>query len=203
MIYFVSGQSRLFTDSFKIISVEESIKLLSKLSVVGVDTETEGFDPYTKKLLSLQLGCKDFQVVIDCTTIDVTLYKEFLESDRLFLFWNAKFDLKFLYHQRIVPKSVWDGYLAEKLMWLGYPPGYHSMSLKSAGELYCNIELDKSVRGQIIYKGLTDDVIIYGATDVKYLEDIMNAQIIKLKEQDLLDAVEYENRFVRVLAYIE
>ena len=55
MIYFVSGQSRLFTDSFKIISVEESIKLLSKLSVVGVDTETEGFDPYTKKLLSLQL----------------------------------------------------------------------------------------------------------------------------------------------------
>ena len=203
MIYFVSGQSRLFTDSFKIISVEESIKLLSKLSVVGVDTETEGFDPYTKKLLSLQLGCKDFQVVIDCTAIDVTLYKEFLESDRLFLFWNAKFDLKFLYHQRIVPKRIWDGYLAEKLMWLGYPPGYHSMSLKSAGELYCNVELDKSVRGQIIYKGLTDDVIVYGATDVKYLEDIMNAQIIKLKEQDLLDAVEYENRFVRVLAYIE
>ena len=141
--------------------------------------------------------------MLSLTTEEKQQLKEYLESDRLFLFWNAKFDLKFLYHQRIVPKRIWDGYLAEKLMWLGYPPGYHSMSLKSAGELYCNIELDKSVRGQIIYKGLTDDVIVYGATDVKYLEDIMNAQIIKLKEQDLLDAVEYENRFVRVLAYIE
>ena len=79
MIYFVTNEQRIF-ESFKIISVEESLRLLNTLSIVGVDTETKGLDPYTGTLLSLQLGCKEFQVVIDCTTIDIKKYKEFLES---------------------------------------------------------------------------------------------------------------------------
>ena len=39
--------------------------------------------------------------------------------------------------------------------------------------------------------------------DIKYLEDIYNKQLEILKEKELLTAVEIENRFVRVLAYIE
>lgn len=93
--------------------------------------------------------------------------------------------------------------LAEKLMWLGYPPGTHSMSLKSAGELYCNVELDKSVRGKIITVGITEETIVYAANDVKYEISIYNKQQELLKEKDLLDAVKFENEFVKVLAYIE
>ena len=203
MIYFVSNQSRLPSESFQCITVEKSLQLLSTLHIVGIDTETSSLDCWTGKLLSLQLGCKEFQVVVDCTTIDISLYKEFLESDRLFLFWNAKFDLKWLYRKGIIVKKVYDGFLAEKLMYLGYPSGMHSMSLKSAGEFYCKVELDKSVRGKIIYQGLTDEVIVYGATDVKYLEDIYNKQLVLLKEKGLLTAIDYENRFVRPLAYME
>lgn len=164
MIYLVTTHQELFSNNiYQIITVEESLKLLESLTIVGLDTETEGFDPYTKKLLLLQLGCYDFQVVIDCKTIDIQLYKDYLESDRTFLGWNLKFDLKFLFRQHIVPKKVYDGFLAEKLMWLGYPPGIHSLSLKTAGETYCNIELDKTVRGKIHYAGLTTDVIEYAA----------------------------------------
>ena len=164
MIYLVTRQQELFTNEiYKIVSVEESLELLKPLTIVGLDTETEGFDPYTKNLLLLQLGCFDFQVVIDCTTIDIQLYKDYLESDRLFLGWNLKFDLKFLFRHCIVPKKVYDGFLAEKLMWLGYPPGMHSLSLKTAGETYCNVELDKTVRGKIHYAGLATDVIEYAA----------------------------------------
>ena len=98
MIYLVTACQELFTNElYQIVTVEESLKILEPLTIVGLDTETEGFDPYTKKLLLLQLGCYDFQVVIDCETIDVQLYKSYLESDRLFLGWNLKFDVKFLF----------------------------------------------------------------------------------------------------------
>ena len=204
MIYLVTLNQELFdNDAYKIISVKESLEILEPLQIVGLDTETSGLDCWTKELLSVQLGCRDFQVVIDCKTIDILQYKEYLESDRLFIGWNLKFDLKFLYRKFIIPKNVYDGYLAEKMQWVGYPSGMHSLSLKSAGYEYLGIELDKSVRGKIIYQGLNTETIIYSANDVAYLEDIRNKQLERLKEKDLLTALEYENRFVRVLAYIE
>lgn len=204
MIYLVTNQKELFeSETYKIISVEESLKLLNTLTIVGLDTETEGLDPWTKGLKSIQLGNYEFQIVIDTTTISPLVYKEYLESDRLFIGWNLKFDLKFLFRQGIVPKRVWDGYLAERLMWLGYPPGIHSLSLKSAGENYLGIELDKSVRGKIIYAGLTEDVIVYSANDVKYLEKIMRLQYEELVKKGLEKAIIYENKFVLPLAYCE
>ena len=204
MIYLVTTNTLLpNNDIIKIVSIEESLELLNPLTIVGLDTETTGLDCWTKELLSVQLGCKEFQVVIDCSTIDIQYYKDYLESDRLFIGWNLKFDLKFLYRKSIIPKKVYDGFLAEKMQWVGHPKGTHSFSLKSAGYNYLNIELDKTVRGQIIYKGLTEDTIIYAANDVAYLEDIRDKQLIKLEEKGLLTALRYENSFVRVLAYIE
>ena len=50
---------------------------------------------------------------------------------------------------------------------------------------------------------MTDDVIIYAANDVKYLEAIMNEQIKELTEKDLMTAIDYENRFVFPLSYCE
>lgn len=204
MIYFVTNKQELFeNDVYKCISVDESLELLRPLKVVGLDTETEGFDPYTKRLLSLQLGNRDFQVVIDCSTVDVLQYKEFLESNRTFLGWNLKFDLRFLYRHGIYPRKVYDGYLAEKLLWLGYPSGIHSLSLKSAGEHYVGVELDKTVRGKIHYEGLSTEVIKYAADDVKYLEDIILAQYQELKKKGLTTAIKVENKFVLPLAYME
>lgn len=205
MVYLVSLQSTLFSnENYKVISVEESLRLLNPLTKVGLDTETTSLDCHTGQLKLLQLGCYDFQIVIDCTTISISNYKEYLESDRLFIGWNLKFDLKWLFKHGIVPKRVYDGFLAEKLMWLGYPAGMHSMSLKSAGMTYLDIELDKSVRGKVIWsKELTWDIIEYAALDVKYLEKIMDKQHEELEKKELLTAIEYENRFVLPLAYCE
>lgn len=205
MIYLVTLNQELFdNEAYKIIGVDESLSLLEPLRVVGVDTETSELDVYTGTLLSVQLGNFDNQVVIDCLTIDITLYRDFLESDRLFIGWNLKFDLKWLYKYNIIPKKVYDGFLAEKLMWLGYPAGIHSMSLKAAGENYLGIELDKSIRGKIIWDGLkSTDTIVYAARDVQYLEKIKEKQEKELKKKDLLRAIEYENKFVLPLAYCE
>lgn len=205
MIYLVTAQNQLFdNDTYKIISVEESLRLLEPLNIVGLDTETEGFSPFLKKLLMLQLGNRDFQVVIDCTTVDVGRYKEYLESDRLFIGWNLKFDVKFLFYHGIIPRNLYDGFLAEKMRWLGWPSGMHSLSLKSAGENYLGVELDKTVRGQIIWKKeLTDEIVKYAANDVRYLEDIMNAQTAILYERGQKLALEVENRAILPTAYFE
>ena len=205
MIYLVTGQRTLFeSETYKVISVEESLRLLNPLTIVGLDTETQGFSPFLKKLLLLQLGNRDFQVVIDCTTVDVTLYKEYLESDRLFIGWNLKFDVKFLFYHGIVPTRLYDGFIAEKMRWLGYPSGMHSLSLRSAGENYLGIELDKSVRGEIIWrKELTDGIIVYSGNDVKYLEDIMNKQLEILLPRGQKLALEVENRAILPTAYFE
>lgn len=205
MIYLVTKQQSLWTsDRYKVISAEEALELLAPLSVVELDTETMGLDPYTKELLTVQLGCAEFQVVIDCTSVDIHLFKEYMENpQRMFLGWNIKFDLKFLYHRRIVPLRVYDGYLAEKLLWLGYPAGMHEMSLKAASINYLGVDMDKSVRGKIIQTGLTEDVIVYAAGDVSYLGKIRDKQLIELEKKGLLKAIDFENEFVKCLAYIE
>lgn len=204
MIYLVTNNIEFYETAFyQIIGVKESLQLLEPLKIVGLDTETKGLDPYTKELLSIQLGNRDFQVVIDCLTVNLKLYKEYLESDRTFLGWNLKFDLKFLYRQGIYPRNVYDGYLAEKLLWLGYPAGIHSLSLKNAGHNYVGVELDKTVRGKIIYTGLQTDVIVYAAEDVAHLEDIILAQWKEIQKKELQNAVKVENKFVLSLAYCE
>ena len=205
MIYLVTLNQELFdNDAYKIISVKESLEILEPLQIVGLDTETSGLDCWTKELLSVQLGCRDFQVVIDCKTIDILQYKEYLESDRLFIGWNLKFDIKWLFKFNIIIKKVFDGYLAEKILWLGYLSGMHEMSLKSAAYNYLKVSLDKTIRGKIIWNGLKSvDTIIYAAEDVKYLEQIYNKQIEELTKKDLLKAVDIENKFIIPLSYCE
>lgn len=205
MVYLVTKQKSLWESTrYKVIDPEEALRILEPLAVVELDTETMGLDPYTKELLTVQLGCADFQVVIDCASVDIQLFKNYIENpQRMFLGWNIKFDLKFLYHQRIIPMKVYDGYLAEKLLWLGYPAGMHEMSLKAASIHYLGVDMDKSVRGKIIQTGLTEDVIMYAAGDVSYLGKIRDKQLIELEKKGLLKAIDFENEFVKCLAYIE
>lgn len=205
MIYFVTGQRELFEfpdAKYKCISVEESLKILEPLRVVGLDTETTGTEIWQGKLLTLQLGNKENQVVIDCMIIDVKQYKDYLESDRLFIIHNAKFDLRWLYKEHIVVGNVYDTYLAEKILFLGFPPGVVSLSLQACCDRYLHIYLDKTVRGQI-HAGMTEDVIVYAANDVVHLEDIMNLQLKTITTRGQKVALDIENEFVRVLAYIE
>lgn len=90
------------------------------------------------------------------------------------------------------------------MIWLGYPAGSHSMSLKAACKSYLGIDMDKSVRGQIIWrKTLTDDIIRYAAKDVEHLEDIMDRQMKILCGRGQKMAVELENKAVLVTAYFE
>ena len=204
--YLVSNQTQLFSNSsFKIITLEDSLKILQSLDNVSLDTETLGLDCFTKDLLTIQLGNYTNQVVYDINSYSGKVppkLKEFLNnSNQLFIIQNAKFDLQFLFKQEIIIKRVFDTMLAEQILNNGLQ--YQGFDLKSLCKKYCSIDLDKSVRGDIITKGLTLQVLEYAAKDVVYLEDIMNSQLKEASNKDLIKAISLDNEFVKVLAYME
>lgn len=233
MIYLVSRNKGLFSPTkYQQINFDEALGILIPLKLVQFDTETMGLDAHTKDLLTVQLGNKENQIVFDWTTLSTEekrSLKKYFESDRTFLGWNLMFDLGFLYVNDIWPKHLWDGMLAEKLIFLGYPPAlslslydklqlleytpvidpitgetrYYeiSYSLKAAAMRRCGIDVDKTVRGKIIDEGLTEEVIVYAAGDVMWLEDIKAEQDKELDRQDLQRAMAFECEFIKPLAY--
>ncbi len=207
MIYLVSHNKSLFkTDKYIEATIEQAMSVLLPLKLCQLDTETKGLDCHTKALLTIQLGNKDNQVVIDWTTLTPRkkqIVKNYLESDRLFLGWNLMFDLTFLYVQGIYPKHIWDGMIVEQLLYLGYPAQMREKSLKAAAWNYLNINIDKTVRGKIVNDGLTTEVVIYAAGDVTYIEDIKEKQDIEIEKQGMKLAVELECEFVKSLAYFK
>ena len=205
MIFLVSNQTNAFNNDFKQISLEEGIEMLKPLLFVGTDTETQGLDCFTKSLLTLQLGNKEFQIVFDISSFDCRvpeILKDYLNnSEQTFILQNAKFDLKFFYKQNIILKHIYDTMLVEYILTIGLQ--LDGRDLKTLCKKYCNVELDKSVRGDIITKGLNSAVIKYAAYDVVYLEEIMNKQMKQVNYLKLNNAVLLDNEFVKVLAYIE
>lgn len=230
MIYLVTGAPALFeSDDYKIISVEESLRLLDTYNMIQFDTETKGKDCHIGTLLCAQFGnkTKNIQIVVDTTTIDIRHYKEVLEN-KFIIGQNLKFDLQWLYNYGIVPRKVYDTMVVEQLLYLGFPPIIKVSNLDSRftmyerciskeGEIYyklsyslsaiakrrLNIDIDKSVRGEIIWRGLDSRVIKYAANDVVSLEDIMWSQIEDCKKKKCLKGAELECNFVPVIAYLE
>lgn len=209
MKYLITKQNNLqFNDSnndiYSVVSKEEALEYLNKQTIVGVDTETFGFDPYTRDLFTVQIGNKERQYCIDISTISLDFFKDFFEDkNRLFIFHNAKFDLRFFLHKRFVIPNIYDTFLAEKVIWLGTPPGVHRMGLNDLCEHYLGIEMDKSIRVNIANQGITPQVVHYACEDVKYLLDIREKQLEIAKKNNQTIAIGIENSYVRALAYIE
>lgn len=210
MIYLVSNQQELCDlEGIENITVNDSLKMLEEWNMLQYDSETDGRDAHLCKLLCVQFGDTQGknQIVIDCTTVDITLYKDILNTKYL-IGHNLKFDLQFLYNYNITPRHVYDTMIVEQFIYLGYPshskPGGISYSLASVAKRYLDIYIDKSVRGEIIWRGLDSKVIIYAANDVKWLIDIMNKQLKTLhSRQNAIYGAKLECDFTPAIAYLE
>jgi DNA polymerase-1 len=181
-------------------SVQDVIHYFKDKEEVEFDTETEGFDPYTCGLISAQFGDYKNQFVVDTRTVDIKLFKELLESKTI-LMQNAKFDLRFLYHNNIWPTKVYDTFLAESVLNMGRKNV--KKSLDALVSRYAKEYMSKEVRGVIHKEGLSKRVIEYAARDVKYLGMIKEHQLEKIKSLNLTSALNLDNKFVKVLAYVE
>lgn len=205
MIYLCTNQTELFrSDSYQTVTPEEALTFIKYWKICQVDTETNGRDAHICKLLSVQLGNDkdDIRIVIDCNTVDIKLFKPFLEST-FCIFQNGKFDLQFFYNQGIIIRKVYDTMIVEQLLHLGWPAGKISYSLKALCKKYLNKDIDKTVRGEIIWRGLDEKVILYAASDVTDLEQIMWLQLQECKKNNCIEGAKLECNFVPVIAYLE
>ena len=206
MIYLVTLNQELFeNDSYTVISPEESLEILSGWGpMIQIDSETTGRDPHINDLLCFQIGNRegDKQIVIDCTTVDIKFYKHILE-EYYCIGQNLKFDLQFLYNYGIIPRKIYDTMIVEQFLHLGYPSGKVSYSLASIAERRLGLHLDKSVRGEIIWRGLDTRVIEYAAADVQHLCEIMKSQIEDCRKANGLIGAKLECDAVPAIAYLE
>lgn len=211
MIYLVTLQTELFSDDmYKVISVKESLDIMSNWKIIQFDTETNGKDAHINHLLCAQFGNikGDIQIIVDCSTIDIKEYKSIIENNYI-IGQNLKFDLQFLYNYNITPRKVYDTMIVEQLLYLGYPPEYKdpingvSYSLQSIANRRLGIYIDKTTRGEIIWRGLDASVIKYSARDVVYLYPIMVSQLKDCKKNNCTIGAKLECDFVPVIAYME
>lgn len=205
MVYLVTNQQELFGRSeYRTISVQESLQIMQNWKLGQLDSETTGRDAHLCDLLSVQFGndAADIRIVVDTSTVDVNFYKEVLES-KLWILHNAKFDLQFFFKHNIIIRRVYDTMICEQLLHLGWPAGKISYALNSVAWQRLHINIDKTVRGEIIWRGLDTATVLYGAGDVTYLEKIMWSQVEDLKKLNMMNAARLECDFIPSLAYME
>lgn len=234
MIYLVTGNLQLFeSPEYKVISLEESLQIMSEWSMYQFDSETTGRDCHVNDLLCVQFGNIDgtVQIVVDTTTVGILNYKDYIESHYM-IGQNLKFDLQFLFNYGIIPRKIYDTMIVEQVLYLGYPynlvsPKFYkendfdfpyrevydkdgkflgwelSFSLKAIAYKYLKIDIDKTIRGEIIWRGLDTNVVKYAAGDVTYLGHIMRYQRTACKIKQCLLAAKLECDFVPVISYLE
>ena len=205
MICLVTKQQELFeSEVYKVIDELKALEMMKDWNLVQFDSETNGRDAHLCDFLCVQFGNDktDTRIVVDTTTVDVKLFKEVLETKRV-IGHNLKFDLQFLYNYGIKPTKVYDTMVVEQVLYLGYPSNVKSYSLKSVAWERLHTDIDKTVRGEIIWRGLDTNVIVYAAGDVTYLEKIMQSQIAECHKKECIKAAQLECDAVPAMAYLE
>lgn len=206
MIYFVTNQGILLNSYlYTPITPKDSLDIIKDWECAQADSETLGLDPHLDTLLLFQLGSTDgeTQLVIDCSTVDIRLYKDKLESIYLEIH-NGKFDLQFLYNYGIVPRKIYDTMIVEQFLNLGKSVDRGYYSLQSVAKRRLDVFIDKTVRGKIIQnREITDEIILYAANDVKYLHSIMQSQSKEMYLKKSAVGAKLECDTVPAMAYLE
>jgi DNA polymerase-1 len=208
MIYLIdnSSDTKIPASHYQLGTIDDVVKYCEDKKVLGVDTETEGFDFTCKKMIMFQIGDEIDQFVIDTRVVDIEPLRDILESRKITkIFHNAKFDYKFIKRWgNIECEGIYDTFLTERVINCGKDNVRYG--LKDVCKKYLNVELNKEVRNQFI--GLTgqpfrEDQIVYGAKDVEYLIGVRKHQLPLIDRYKLNNVVDLENEVVTAFADIE
>lgn len=217
MIYFISNQTQLDNHpDIEFCTLDFMFEYFKNQQEVQVDTETTGSFNHFNRILSLQLGTKENQFVIDFKTLSNKeknrISEEILNNpSKIKLLHNAKFDIQFIWFEDMSICCIYDTMLAECILNAGRDTEDGFYSLKGLANRYCEVELDKDIRGVIHREGLSTRVIKYAAEDVQWLSAIKESQLEKIIElelgeistQDETTVLGLENKAVLAFAEIE
>lgn len=208
-IYLVSTDQALIPSEFNQCSMAEAVEYLESKQLLGLDTETSGFDFSCKDLLMIQIGDQERQFVIDFrrTTIeDTTLLNRVFTNPLITkILHNVKFDYKFIkQYCGVGLVNVYDTYLVEKILHCG--KDNYGFGLGKLTERYLGVTLNKEIRNRFVNSSstpFTNSQIVYGADDVKHLISLYHKQLPDIEYKKLKNVVKLENLAVIVFSEIE
>ena len=203
MIYFVGPKALL--PACEEATMDDVVAYCKTKRELGVDTETEGLDFTSKKMIMFQIGDEYNQYVIDTRHVSIEPLRSVLEDTNIIkIFHNVKFDYKFIRKwSGITCQGVYDTFLAELVNNCGKKIGF---GLKDLVKREFNETLNKEVRNKFV--GLdgapfTENQIVYGAKDVEYLIKLRGIQRPKTCANKLVNVVQLECDAALAFADIE
>ena len=119
MIYLVDGSEETIpSPHYQLATIDDVVKYCENKEILGVDTETEGFDFTCKKMIMFQIGDNEDQFVIDTRIVSIEPLRNLLEAKTITkIFHNAKFDYKFIKRwANISCEGIYDTFLTERVL---------------------------------------------------------------------------------------
>lgn len=217
MVYFITKQTRLESHpDIHLSNLDYMFEYFEDKDEIQIDSETEGFFDHKNRMICLQIGTEEHQFVIETKFLDKSerdkISNKLLNNpNKLKLFHNAKFDIQFLWFEGFKVCTVYDTMLAECILNAGKDTEDGFFTLGKTCLRYCNIQLDKEIRGIIHREGLSSRVIFYAAEDVEHLSKIKSIQLSTLIElglgeistQDIYTVLGLENNAVLSFSEME
>jgi DNA polymerase-1 len=185
----------------------KSFEYFDKFNTMGVDTETNGLDPYNNSVILLQLALPNGKVfVYDLRYIPGELFRVLLEDDGfLHILQNAVFDYKMMKaNYGITINRMYDTMIAERCINLGLlnmPANLGHLVYK-----YLNYRIDKDVAAEFCdgtMTELTNRQIQYAAHDAACLFGIVKAQSQVISGNKLNNVCKLEFEFSPCMADME
>ncbi len=181
---------------------------IKKSGEASIDSETSGLDSFNDKMKLLQVKTNNHIYLFNLTELSkddffkvIDTIKEYSKKN---IFFNAKFDLSFIYNNTgILLDYIYDVMIVEQILGAGilvkkFP------SYAETVEKYFDEVLDKEVRkGFYEQETITEEMLIYSALDVDYLDKIKEIQESSIEKFKLEATLDLEMKLVPVVTMME
>ena len=187
----------------------ELVPVLQDVPRIGLDVEATGLDPYTSRLLLIQLSTEQEIFIINAGRVKNEtlryLFRLIKDSDIEVVSHNLKYEMKMVYHNfSILLTNIFDTMLAESFQLSGINKKFPSYA--GVVDKYFNVKLPKNIRMQFIDKEnfeFTEEQLVYAANDVKYLLPLRKILSEKLAQNQSQEMWDLEKRLEPMVALME
>ncbi len=187
---------------------------VSAAPFLALDTETSGLDPHTDRVLLIQFGTADRQLLVDAQSVGPDVIRAIFHPDRVVVLHNATFDLKMLWSlageaSGLASARIADTQLSEQLLRNGRKSDVvmQGYALKALAERYAGMELDKTIRqgfyGIQSLEELSSTELYYAARDVEATWKVYAQQLPELERDGLLRVSAIEGAAAPAFAQME
>jgi DNA polymerase I len=206
---------RLPKPNYQYITKEEdarrALEDIYRYPIIEVDSEANGLDPFTAKMLLLQIGTPHKAYVFDLrrdinkSEIDITFFKPLLTDKRVLkLFQNAVYDMKLIKrHGGYYVENIYDTMLVEQLFNLGI--SQRGADLLSIVLKYLGITMDKEPRDT--FENYNQDLqpyqLEYAANDVVVLKLVREMQMERIIKESFQNVCRLEFEFTKPMCEME